>query len=57
MITQLEKRGLKLVDSINIVNKIIDDMKIIDTQSKSIKSVVDKLKNVIGKRKVSIRFV
>jgi len=50
-ITQLEKRGLKLVDSINIVNQIIDDMNIIDTQSKSIKSVVDKLKKVIGKNK------
>ena len=47
-ITQIEKRGLKLVDSINIVNKIIDDINIIDTQSKSIKSVVDKLKKVIG---------
>lgn len=43
-ITQLEKCGLKLVDSINIVNKIIDDMNIIDTQSKSIKPVVEKLK-------------
>jgi hypothetical protein len=34
-ITQLEKRGLKLVDSINIVNRMIDNMNIIDTQSKS----------------------
>ena len=51
LITQLEKRGLKLVDSINIVNKIIDDMNIIDTQSKSIKSVVEKLKKVIEKNK------
>ncbi|KAF0723495.1 Uncharacterized protein FWK35_00031639 [Aphis craccivora] len=50
-ITQLEKRGLKLIDSINILNKIIDDMNIIDTQSKSIKSVVEKLKKVIEKNK------
>ncbi|KAL4142184.1 hypothetical protein QTP88_004693 [Uroleucon formosanum] len=50
-ITQLEKRGLKLVDSINILNKIIDDMNIIDTQSKSIKSVVEKLKKVIERNK------
>jgi len=50
-ITQLEKRELKLVDSINTVNKIIDDMNIIDTQSKSIKSVVEKLKKVIEKNK------
>ncbi|KAL4113091.1 hypothetical protein QTP88_016779 [Uroleucon formosanum] len=50
-ITQLEKHGLKLVDSINILNKIIDDMNIIDTQSKSIKSVVEKLKKVIEKNK------
>lgn len=50
-ITQLEKRGLKLVDSINILNKIIDDMNIIDTQSKSIKSVVEKLKKVLEKNK------
>ncbi|XP_025420798.1 uncharacterized protein LOC112690907 [Sipha flava] len=50
-ITQLEKRGLKLVDSINIVNRMIDDMNIIDTHSKSIKSVVEKLKKVIEKNK------
>jgi len=55
--TQLEKHGLKLVDSINIVNKIRDDMNIIDTQSKSIKSVVEKLKKEIEETKVSICFV
>jgi len=49
-ITQLEKRGLKIVDSINILNKIIDDITIIDTQSKSIKSVVEKLKKNIRKK-------
>jgi hypothetical protein len=49
-ITQLEKRRLKLVDSISIVNKIIDEMNIINTQSKSIKSIVEKLKKVIEKK-------
>lgn len=42
-ITQLEKCGLKLVNSINIVHKIINKINIINTQSKSIKSVVEKL--------------
>lgn len=50
-ITQLEARGLKLVDSINIVNKIIDEMNTINTQSKTIKSVVEKFKKVIDKNK------
>lgn len=50
-ITQLETRGLKLVNSINIVNKIIDEMNTINTQSKTIKSVVEKLKKVIDKNK------
>lgn len=50
-ITQLETRGLKLVYAINIVNKIINDMNIIDTQSKSIKSVVEKTYKVLEKNK------
>lgn len=50
-ITQLETRGLKLVDSINIINKIKNEMNVINTQSDSIKSVVEKFKKVIEKNK------
>lgn len=49
-ITQLEKRGLKLADSINIVTKIVDEMNAINTKSKTIKSVVEKLKKKYRKK-------
>jgi len=56
-ITQLEKSGLKLVDSINIVNTIMDEINLINTQLKNIKSVVEKLKRVIENKGFNMRFV